>query len=139
MLFRSSTDTPQAESQDTGFVAFDENAPRPERRRRNSNAAVDGAIGTSGRSFGANDFLTDSVNLSVTADRATDIVFDPAQPYGRSAQWSPLKETKSFNLPLIQVLTIAGLVGIPAALIGSLQWSAQILGSLRNKIGRAHV
>ena len=128
-------DTPQSESQDTGFVAFDENAPRPERRRRKSGGGVDGAIGTSGKSYvGANDFQTDSANLSTAADRATDIIFDPAQPYDRSTQWSPLKETKSFNLPLIQVLTIAGLVGIPAALIGSLQWSAQILGSLRNKV-----
>ena len=50
----SSTDTPQAASQDTGFVAFDENAPRPERRRRKSDDA-DGAIGTSGSSYlGAN-------------------------------------------------------------------------------------
>ena len=131
----STPDTPQAESQDTGFVAFDENAPRPERRRRKSGEAADGAIGTSGRSYvGANDFQADSANLSVTADRATNLIFDPTQPYGRSTQWSPLKETKSFNLPLIQLLTIAGLVGIPAALIGSLQWSAQTLGSLRNKV-----
>ena len=132
----SSTDTPQAESQDTGFVAFDENAPRPERRRRlRTDGEIDSAIGMSGQSYaGANDFQTDLANLSVTDDRTTDIVFDPAQPYGRSTQWSPLKETKSFNLPLIQLLTIAGLVGIPAALIGSLQWSAQLLGSLRNKV-----
>ena len=136
----SSIDMPQAASQDTGFVAFDENAPRPERRRRRAsggtsdsgigagiNGGIDGAIG-------GDDFQANSVNLSVTDDRATDIVFDPAQRYDRSSQWSPLKETKSFNLPLIQLLTIAGLVGIPAALIGSLQWSAQILGSMRNTL-----
>jgi Zn-dependent protease with chaperone function len=128
----SSTDTDQPASQDTGFVAFDENAPRPERRRR---LKSDGAMVAFG---GSEDFQTDSANLNVSADRATnvvpDMVFDPAQPYDRSTQWSPLKETKSFNLPLMQVLTIAGLVGIPAALIGGLQWSAQILGSLRNKL-----
>ena len=128
----SATDSEQAASQDTGFVAFDENAPRPERRRR---LKSDGAIGTS---TGSEDFQADSANLAITADRtsnqATNIVFDPAQPYDRSTQWSPLKETKSFNLPLMQLLTIAGLVGIPAALIGGLQWSAQTLGSIRNKL-----
>ena len=131
----SSVDPPQAANQDTGFVAFDENAQRPERRRRTSDGISDGSIGAStGTSIGADDFQTNSVNLSVTDDRATDIVFDPAQPYDRSSQWSPIKETKSFNLPLIQLLTIAGLVGIPAALIGSLQWSAQILASMRNTL-----
>jgi len=119
-------------STDTGFIAFDENAPRPERRRR---LKSDGTIGAS---TGSEDFQTDSANLAITADRtsnqANNIIFDPAQPYDRSTQWSPLKQTKSFNLPLIQLLTIAGLVGIPAALIGGLQWSAQILGSIRNKL-----
>ncbi|MCX5964682.1 MAG: hypothetical protein NT070_16550 [Cyanobacteria bacterium] len=128
----SSTDTDQPVSQDTGFVAFDENAPRPERRRR---LKSDGAIGAFA---GSEDFQADSANFAITADRATngvpDIVFDPAQPYDRSTQWSPLKETKSFNLPLMQVLTIAGLIGIPAALIGGLQWSAQTLGVIRNKL-----
>ena len=135
----SSTDTDQPASQDTGFVAFDENAPRPERRRR---LKSDGAIAAStGTTIGADDFQTDSANLSIIADRtsnladnADNLVFNPAQSYDRSTQWSPLKETKSLNLPLIQLLTIAGLVGIPAALIGGLQWSAQILGSIRNKL-----
>jgi Zn-dependent protease with chaperone function len=135
----SSIDTPQATSQDTGFMAFDENAPRPERRRRTSgrtsSGISDSAIGAStGTSIGSDAFQANSASLSVMHDRSTDIVFDPAQSYDRSTQWSPLKETKNFNLPLIQLLTIAGLVGIPAALIGSLQWSVQILVSLRNKL-----
>ncbi len=139
----SSTDTPQATSHDTGFMAFDENAPRPERRRRTSGGISggtsgeisDGAIGASpGTSSGGNDFQANSADLSVTDHHSTNRVFDPAQPYDRSTQWSPLKETKNLNLPLIQLLTIAGLVGIPAALIGSLQWSAQILGSIRNTL-----
>lgn len=136
----SSTDTPQATSQDTGFMAFDENAPRPERRRRRISGEIsgqisDGALGaSSGISMGGDDFQANSANLSVRDPHSTDRVFDPAQPYDRSTQWSPLKETKNFNLPLIQLLTIAGLVGIPAGLMGSLQWSAQILGSMRNTL-----
>ena len=136
----SSVDTPQAASQDTGFVAFDENTPRPERRRRQpsgqpSGQTFDAAIGASTEiAIRNDDFQADGANPSLTDDRATDMVFDPAQLYDRASQWSPLKETKSFNLPLIQLLTIAGLVGIPAALVGSLQWSGQILGSLRNTL-----
>ncbi len=130
-----SRDMEKAASQETGFVALDENAPRPERRRLKS----EGTIGVSTEPKPQSEEVQENLDdFAITAQKTslndTIAAFDLVQPYDRSTRWSPLKNRKSFNLPLIQVLTIAGLVGVPAALIGSLQWSGQVLGSMRNKL-----
>jgi Zn-dependent protease with chaperone function len=111
---------------ETGFVplAADE-APRPRRRRPGKTEAPQ---------FDAFSELDQDASSFQSLDSPALGSFDASLPYDRATQWRNLPPSKNFNLPLVQVLTIAGLVGIPAGWIYSLQWSGQIFGEVKNKV-----
>ncbi len=135
---KNSPDSSELKDDRTGFVPLDEDdTDRPQRRRRNGRNSS-----RSGRAAGlVSDELQPEMGLLERDWSSPEMVdslalasFDSSLPYGRATQWRNLPPSKNLSLPLTQVLTIAGLVGIPAAWIGSLQWSGQILGEVKNKV-----
>ncbi len=115
------------ESDRTGFVPLvDQEVARPQRRSRRTTRISDAESEA--------EFIDRAMGLEDAPVAPALTSFDPDSSYDRATQWRNLPSSKNFNLPLVQLLTTAGLVGIPALWIGSLQWSGQIFGELRNKV-----
>ncbi len=114
----------------TGFVPLAEtpDASRSQRRNRRTKRISDAA--SEAQPIGWPLDLSDEDS----PDHSALTNFDPTVSYDRATQWRNLPASKNFNLPLVQVLTTAGLVGIPAGWILGLQWTGQILGELKNKV-----
>ncbi len=114
----------------TGFVplAEAENVSQRRSRRTSRRSAGESERSQSGLSdFNEADRFDQSESLAV-------VRFDPARSYDRATQWRNLPPSKNLNLPLVQLLTTAGLVGIPAGWILGLQWTGQVLGDIKNKV-----
>jgi Zn-dependent protease with chaperone function len=137
----SSSSLDEVSDDRTGFVPLDDATLSP-RRRRNSptSGRSDRAAGQAAAGY-ASEEIRPEMGISEQDWSSPEMVnslalasFDSSLPYDRATQWRNLPPAKNLNLPLIQILTTIGLVGIPALWIGSLQWSAQIFGELKNKV-----
>jgi Zn-dependent protease with chaperone function len=133
----SAETNPIDETDRTGFVPIEEgDRPTPSGRRRrkarNSRTqpiapeelAINSQTGLSEGDWSSPE-MVDSLALAS---------FDARLPYDRATQWRNLPASKNFSLPLIQILTMAGLVGVPAGWLYGLLWSGQILGEIKNKV-----